>query len=431
MDMPGPQRSFLFLQGPTNLLFAEIARQLREAGHGVHRINLCLGDELFWRGPTVHSFRGTPDEWPGYLAAFFERHAISDIVLLGEQREAHRVAIALAHERGIAVAVTDFGYLRPDWVILEHDGLNGQSRFTRDPAAIRQLARNLPPIDRTVRHAHNAFNQALWDMRFHLSSALWPWGYPHFRRHTLRHPALTYLATGWRLARGGLERRWAERVMRRMDASKGYYLFAMQMEDDFSLRAYSSYADLDQAMALVIGSFARRAPPQAHLVFKLHPLDPGLKAWRRRIGRLSALSDVAGRVHFVDGGDLDHLIRRSAGVLSVNSTVGLRALELARPVMALGQAIYRIDGLAFAGPLDAFWTEAPPPDAELVEAWLRLLGASLHVRGGMYDATAIQAAADGMAYRLHHRLVNVPLAEVLLGQPLRIQARRPPGLSTP
>ena len=61
---------------------------------------------------------------------------ITDLVLLGEQRPYHRPAIALARARGIAVAVTDFGYLRPDWVVLERDGMGRKaaSRATPRPS---------------------------------------------------------------------------------------------------------------------------------------------------------------------------------------------------------------------------------------------------------------------------------------------------------
>jgi capsular polysaccharide export protein len=194
----------------------------------------------------------------------------------------------------------------------------------------------------------------------------------------------------------------------------------MQMEDDYSLRGYSRYPDLDTAMEEAVRSFAAHAPADAHLIFKSHPLDPGLKRWRRRLERMADAAGVTGRVHFSDGGDLDAMIRASRGLVTVNSTAGLRALELGRPVCALGETIYRVPGLAFEGPLDDFWTRAPAPDADLVDAAVRLMAAMLHVRGSMYDAAGIEAAADGMAYRLHHGLVNAPLAQPLRGDRLSL-----------
>ena len=203
-------------------------------------------------------------------------------------------------------------------------------------------------------------------------------------------------------------------------AARGpHYLFAMQTEDDYSLRAYSRYPDLDTPMRDSIRSFAAHAPVNASLVFKLHPLDPGLKAWRRRIARIAREAGVADRVFYIDGGDLDQLIIDSEGVITVNSTVGLRAIELHRPILALGEAIYRVPGVTFEDSLDRFWSGASPPDATLADALLRALAATLHVRGGYYGRDGLQVAAAGMAYRLHHRLVNQPLAAVVRGETLR------------
>ncbi|MEO8102684.1 MAG: capsular biosynthesis protein [Betaproteobacteria bacterium] len=413
-----PQRQFLFLQGPTNYLFADVAKGLRARGHAAHRINFCLGDQLFWRGPGAVDFRARWDAWPAFIADFLQRHAITDLVLLGEQRELHRTAIAAARLRNIRVTVTDFGYIRPDWVIVELNGMNADSLFPRDPQMIREIAADLPAIDREVRYRDSFFNQALLDMAFHLSSALWPWTFPHFKRHTLRHPILIYLGVGLRLALGGIESRRAMGALAIVAARGPHFLFAMQTEDDYSLRAYSPYPDLDAPMREAIQSFARHAPAAASLVFKLHPLDPGLKAWRRRIARMAREAGVAERVFYIDGGDLDQLINSSSGVITVNSTVGLRAIELRRPIIALGDAIYRVPGITFMEPLDKFWTDAHAPDAALAESLLRALAATLHVRGGYYTREGVDAAAAGMIYRLHHGKVNQPLVQVVRGEAL-------------
>ena len=101
-DEPLPSgRRFLFLQGPISPYFAEVAVGLAARGHAVHRINLNLGDRLFWHGvagaPPAVDFKGRPRDWPGTIARFLDLHRISDLVLLGEERECHRVAIAAAH----------------------------------------------------------------------------------------------------------------------------------------------------------------------------------------------------------------------------------------------------------------------------------------------------------------------------------------------
>lgn len=408
--MPPAPRRFLLLQGPISPFFSEVAAGLRALGHAAHRINLCLGDKLFWRGPGAMDYRGRAEDWPAFVGAFLDRHAISDMVLLGEQRPLHRAAIAEARGRGVAVAVTDFGYLRPDWIVLERDGMGAESRFPRDPAAIRALAARCPEPDFAPRHADDFAAQARWDMGYHLAS-LAPWPFRHYRRFLLHHPVPAYLGTGWRLLRRAAEtRRDAALVAALRGGGAPLFLFAMQMETDYSIRAYSRFPDNDTAIAETVASFARAAPADAQLLVKLHPLDPGLKRWRSRIGRIAAVAGVAPRVHALAGAlPADEAIGACRGVVTVNSTLGLRAIQLGRATRVLGQAIYDVPGLVWRGEADAFWTEGPPPDAALAADFTRAIAACLHVRGVFYARPGLDAAVAGAVRRLHLGALNEPL----------------------
>lgn len=406
-----PPRRFLFLQGPTSPFFSEVASGLRALGHAAHRINLCLGDRLFWRGPGAVDFRGRAEDWPAFVGAFLDRHRISDMVLLGEQRPLHRAAIAAARERGVGVAVTDFGYLRPDWIVLERDGMGAESRFPREPAAIRALAARCPEPDLRPRYADDFPAQARWDMRYHLAS-LAPWPFRHHRRFLLHHPVPAYLGTGWRLLRRAAETRRDARLVAALRGRAPLFLFAMQMETDYSVRAYSRFPDNDTAIAETAASFARVAPVEAHLLVKLHPLDPGLKRWRRRIGRIAAAAGVAPRVHALTGAlPADEAIDACRGVVTINSTLGLRAVQLGRATRVLGQAIYDVPGLVWRGDADAFWTEAPAPDPALAADFTRAVAACLHVRGVFYARPGLDAAVAGAVRRLHLGALNMPLPE--------------------
>jgi capsular polysaccharide export protein len=413
-----------------------MANQLSDFGHQCFSINLSAGDAIFGVSDNAVNFDARLDEWPDFIRHYIAEHGITDIVLLGEQRTYHRVAIQIAKEKGINIFVTDFGYLRPDWVIFERDGMNAESRFPRNAAAIFQLAEGLPAADRTLQYQDSFFKQATWDMAFHLSQVCWPYRFPHYQRHTLSHPILNYCGIGFRLLCAPIARRHAKRVLAKFlvarDAAanttqKKFFVFAMQTEDDFSIRAYSHYPDLITPMNEAIASFAAHAKADAALIFKIHPLDPGLKRWRSHIRKMAHLAGVGERVHFIDGGDLDQMLLQSAGLVTVNSTVGIRAIELGCPLIALGQAVYRVDGLTFeAGDsthsrLDRFWQEASPPDAKLADAFMRSIAATLHVRGAYYNHAGIEAAAEAMAYRLHHDLVNAPLVAVNRGERLTLK----------
>lgn len=414
MSAPQPitEKRFLFLQGPISPFFSEVGAGLRALGHEVHRINLNLGDRLFWRGPGAVDFRGRPAEWPDFIATFLDRHGITDMVLLGEQRPYNKVAIAAAEARGVRVTVTDFGYIRPDWIVLERDGMNAASRFTRDPVEIVREGARLPPPDLTVHHRDNFTVQAAWDVLYHLSSLL-PWPFPHYKSHQLHHPIPVYLGVLWRLMRRGASNRRADAILKQLSGKGPLFLMAMQMETDFSIRAYSRYRDLDTVLREVAASFAAHAPANAHLLVKVHPLDPGLKNWKRRAQRIAREAGLEGRMHYLGGGNLGAMVEQVHGTVTVNSTVGLRSIIDHTPTFALGEALYRIPGLVFSGSLDRFWTEAAPPDIALREGFLRCIAHHLHIRGVFYNRPGLDVAVKAAVRRLHLGLLNMPDPELL------------------
>ncbi|MDB5378097.1 MAG: capsular biosynthesis protein [Rubritepida sp.] len=417
------RRSFLFLQGPISPFFPALAATLKARGHEVHRINVCLGDQLLWKGRfwpgrawrgfhpegvSAEDFQGHLGEWQAHVERMLKERAVTDLVLLGEQRPYHRIAIAAAKARGAAVAATDFGYIRPDWIIVERDGHNALSHFPRDPATILTLAEGLPAVDEVRYFADHFPTQARWDVLFHLANlAFWP--FPHFQGFQLHPVVPAYLGTAWRLVLRGRTRRRAKALIAGLPEDAPFFLFAMQMENDYSIRAYSPYPDMDTALRETVRSFSGHAPPDAHLAVKVHPLDPGMKHWTARLARMARGAGVEDRVHLVDAIALDPLLSRATGVVTVNSTAGIRALQFGKPVIALGDALYRVPGMTHEDGLHSFWREARVPDAALTDAFLRGIGHHLHVRGGFYSADGIAAGVAAAADRLEAGLADFSL----------------------
>ncbi|NTV96354.1 MAG: capsular biosynthesis protein [Thiobacillus sp.] len=405
-----PRRAFLFLQGPSSPFFARIAAGLEARGHVTYRINLCVGDQLFWRRPGAINYRGRLAGWPAYIAGFLDRHGITDLVLLGEQRDHHKLAIAAARARGIRVAVTDFGYLRPDWIILERDGMSAHSRFPRDPATILELAATCPKAALERLYEDSFWGMALSEMAYHLTSHFLWFLFPHYRSFKVENPLLAYLGTGWRMLTGRGRTRRSAAVLAGLATDRApYYLFPLQMENDFQIRAYSPYPDMATPIAEVIASFAGHADPACHLLVKVHPWDPGLRNWRRLVERLASAHGVAGRVHYLDGGSLYAMIRRSRGMVTVNSTSGLQALAMDAPVTVLGEAVYDVPGLTFQGSLDDFWHQAVAPDQRLRDAYLDAMAACIQVRGVFYREPGLGAAVNEAVTRLDRDCLNRPL----------------------
>jgi capsular polysaccharide export protein len=190
------------LQGPISSFFADLADLLRSQGHRTLRVNLNFGDSQLWRGSAIN-YRGGIARWPSAVAKIMETEEVTDLLLLGEQRPHHRAAIAAAHRLGVRVTVFDYGYLRPDWITCEPDGMGPLSRFPRDMASVRALAEATPRPETDASYADDFSRQARMHMIYDFSSSALGWLYPGYRSHQVYHPALNYAGTGWRLLMSG------------------------------------------------------------------------------------------------------------------------------------------------------------------------------------------------------------------------------------
>lgn len=395
-------RHFLFLQGMPCDFFRAVADELQGQGHRASRINLCFADWLFWHDSRATSYRGRLADWEGFLRGFISRQAVTDIVLLGEQRKYHRQAVALALQMGVRVMATDFGYFRPDWITLEPNGMGGSSTMPRDPAVILAQARDLPAVDFTPMFHDSDWRMSAGDLVGSLGNVLLKPLYPFYQQSIERpHPLAYFPAMGWALLRKSRAARNAQRSYQQLrEAGRPFFVFPLQLDHDFQIRAYSPYKGMGEALDEVLASFAEHAPADCDLLVKTHPWDPGLIHWKRWIARSASRLGIAGRVHYLEGGSLDDMMRDARGVVTVNSTSGLRALQLGRPVQVLGQAVYHVHGLTHASGLHAFWADPPLPDAALLDAFIRLLVARTQLRGVFFHPEGQRTALAGFVQRL-------------------------------
>ncbi len=401
-------KHFVFLQGMPSPFFRRIAHQLQHRHHRVTGICFSAGDWLFWQGLPKVNYRGRLRHWGLFFRQFCLSNQVTDLVLLGEQRRYHKQAVAIAQELGLRVTVTDFGYLRPDWITLERDGMSANSRFPRNPDIIRQQAAQLPDADLTVKFHDDADAMARGDLLYSFTNVFFWWLWPNYRRSDNRPPSLLYFPViGLRLLRAKFNRQHANHQMQHILQAPGrLFVFPMQLEHDFQLVAYSPFDSVAEALWVVMRSFADHAKPDDRLVFKVHPWDPGLVHWRREIAHMAAELHLHDRVSYLDGGNLDTLITHSAGMVTVNSTAGLQALRLGSPVVVLGESIYDVPGLTFQHGLDRFWQEACAPDTGLLRDYLALMTASIQIRGVFFAEPGLSAAVDTACLRLLSGLVG-------------------------
>ena len=393
-------RSFLFLQGLASWFFDRLGQALAERGHAVHRVNFNGGDRLFWRQPGAVDYRRRLDDWPAFLDRLLVDKQITDVILFGDCRPVHRLAIPVARARSARVHVVEEAYLRPGWISFEEGGVNANSPLPRAPAWYREQAASLPPWQNSPAPPESFARRAAEDVMYtaaRLATAAW---YPHYRTHRTRHPLIEY--AGWigRIAGRRRAERDAATTIATLRGSGGpVFVFPLQLDGDYQIRN-SPLGGIRPAIEHVVASFARHAPPVARLLVKSHPLDDGLVDWARVVRQVAAQRAVAERVIVIDGGAIEAVLDHARAVVTINSTVGMTALARGVPVIALGHAIYDLPGLTFQGALDDFWRATTPPDAQLYDALRRVLAARSMIPGGFFSEPGLQLAVAAAVNRL-------------------------------
>ena len=182
----GKKRVFLFLQGPHGPFFHRLGRMLRLAGADIWRVGFNAGDQAFWFDRDSYiPYRGRSEDWPEAFSAILRDKKVTDLVLYGDTRFIHAIAVAIAKGRGITVHVFEEGYMRPYWVTYERGGSNGNSRLMTMSVDEMRAALEHSDMDTPLPPAR-------WgDMRHHIFyGALYHWfvllrngKYRNFRPH--------------------------------------------------------------------------------------------------------------------------------------------------------------------------------------------------------------------------------------------------------
>lgn len=401
---PRDERVFLFLQGPHGSFFPRLGENLRQRGHRVLRINFNGGDRATWPGQT--DYVGRESRWPAYIARLLQARSVTDLVVYGDSRPKHAAAIKAAKALGARVHVFEEGYIRPDWVTLERDGVNGNSMLPRDPQWYVNQARTLPPVP-TFEPIRSFRTTRGWGAFFYYAEfVLQYWRFPFHHSHRPSDPVAEGVEWLRRFQRRKQEHARTEAALSKLDGAD-YMIFPLQLDSDYQIRLHSNFGGMRPAIVKVLASFAEHAPPTMRLAVKEHPLDAGLNDWRLITMAEAARFGVADRVDFIEHGDLLQLLEHAHGMVTVNSTAGTLALIEGKPVMVMGKAVYDIAGITHQDGLDRFWSTPVPPDPKIFDAFYRVLVDRCLLHGAFLSEEGIDMMIENAARSMLRDLTPV------------------------
>ena len=386
-------RGVLLLQGPMGPFFRKLDDCLQASRVRTCRICFSGGDRFFANRKNRIDYRGKPDSWKAFVSKLCAEKKIGTLVLYGDCRFYHRVAIGAARASGIQVFVFEEGYLRPNFVTLETEGVNARSRQPRDAAFYRGLKVQPTLESSTPAAKYNYQRQALFAILYFLGMHLEKCRYPHYRHHRSTHIGRE-LIYGLRNAARKIWFRLTEKPFIKAiteDISKRYFLVPLQVQYDFQISRHSHFKNMQDFIATVMTSFARCAPDGVDLVFKHHPMDRGRRLYYKYIRDAAKRLGVTHRVQAVHDAHLPTCLKNAIGTVTINSTVGIQSLYHGASTIVLGKALYDIEGLTCHGmPLDRFWSEHHPPDKHLFQKFRRHLIEQTQLTGSFYGGFAGQ-----------------------------------------
>ena len=389
------KRSFLFLQSVCSPFFARLADQLLADGHRVFKVNFTVGDVAYWWPRPAVCFRGSASVLASFLDDIYRRHEITDQILFGDRRPVHRPAVAHGEAYGIRTHVFEEGYFRPYWITLEREGVNGHSLLPRDPDWFWRVGEGLPNYGNGTSFKSRFSVRAAHDVGYHAFGFWNPLAFPGYRTHAPVNAAVEYLGFCKRLP---LLRFHAPRDAVRIDhlvaAGTPFFVLPLQLGSDAQIRDHSRFDDMEGVISFVLASLANRGPAGAHLVIKNHPLDMGWVNYRKIIAAMAKALGLIGRVHYLETGNLEVLLKYAKGTVTVNSTVGALALGLTCPTICLSDPIYNLPGLTFQGALDDFWGAPERPDRELFRRFRNTVIHTTQINGGFYCGKGIALAVE-------------------------------------
>lgn len=399
MSFPSGRR-VLLLQGPPTRFFSVLQRAFLARGVPAERVLLHAGDWLRARGRGI-SFRGTLAQFDPFLDRLIRERGITDVLYFADRLPYHRIAARVAERCGAIPYALENGYLRPDWLTLEPGGMGAFSRFPVERAHIEAIAAEAPATDDTVRYGHSFPQEAWFEVTYTLARLAGTPVFRHYERDRPNHPLKEYVSWLPQLVRRQIARGRAPAQMRRVvSETQPYFLFPLQLQEDYQIRHNSRYTRLMDLVHEVFSSFARAAPADASLLVKIHPLDNGLENWQRTLKRAKRQYGLTGRIRMLSAGSLSQMLDHCEGVALVNSTVGLYALRAGRPTKVLGVAIYDLPGLTDPQPLDGFWRQPQAPDPAFVDTFVRALACATQLKGSFYDRAGMEAGAQEIVRRV-------------------------------
>jgi capsular polysaccharide export protein len=386
------------LQGPIGSFFKRLALYLEGNGSTVYKVNFNPGDDLFYpaNSERVIQYQYRIEYWPGFATKLISDKKIEAVFLFGDCRPVHKPICSICKALNIDVIVFEEGYLRPNFFTMEYSGVNYFSRISQltvdtvlqDIEAYHQI----PEINFHYKKSYE--NMVRQSIKYWFANLLPNTRYVHYDHHRtldiLR--GLHWVRNFFRYwLYFATEKSLKDKLLTKTflnGKDQSYFLLPLQVFDDAQITQHSNYSSIENLVEDVITSFSKHILESQRndvLIIKHHPMDRGHVNYGIFIQKLTSILNVRKQVIYIHDIEVQTLLTKITGCITVNSTLGLLALSCNIPTINLGKSIYNKSGLTYQGDLDSFWKDQVSVDQKTVRAFLNYLIRHTQVNGCLYS----------------------------------------------
>ena len=347
----------LFLMGPIGTFFARLSNYLEENNVRTYKILFPLHEYGFNQSRII-KYDQNINYFKKFLSKTLINYEIKHIFMYGNVLIPHKQTLDLVQElkiegKNINTHIFELGYLRPNFVTLENEGINYNSSLIKSRQFyLKQDSFSDLPIPK--KHARFRIRK-IWKTISFINHSFK--NYKIVEKDHKLQPKPIYI---WYQIKGFILKYFfffTEYKLKNYFLGKNYFLVILQVSTDSQLTEGSDFKDNKKFIYKVIKDFAEANPNGVNLVFKHHPRDRGYTNYFNQIKKISNEFDVLNKVFYFHDYFLSKLFQNPncKGTVLINSTVGYQSLYHSVPVKSLGITPYNIEGLSSQQDLTSFF----------------------------------------------------------------------------
>ena len=373
----------LFLVGPIGTFFARLSNYLESNNVRTYKILFPLHEFGFPKSRII-KYSQDINYFKKFLRKILINYEIKHIFMYGNVLIPHKQALDLINElkkegNNINSHIFELGYLRPNFVTLEKEGINYNSGFIKNKDFYsRQDSYKVFPI--ASKHARFRIRK-IWKSISFINHCFKNYRIVEYQ-HKLQ-PKPIYI---WFQIKGFFLKYFfffTEYKLKNYFSCKNYYVVILQVSTDSQITEGSDFKDNKKFIYKVIKDFSEANRNDINLVFKHHPRDRGYINYRHQIEKIAKEFGVFNNVFYIHDYYLSKLFQNSncKGTVLINSTVGYQSLFHSVPVKSLGITPYNIKGLSDQKDLASFFKNPSPVDKLLFNKFYKYILENSQING--------------------------------------------------